>query len=110
MAAPMCATSSSYPDHPRSGVLELPPHVGKNRRGDGMATGHQTHEGALSNTTFPSLVYSILRRSDTAVLSVQDHGVEKSLYIRDGRPIVAGSSAGSGSGKRWGPWTRATRS
>ena len=57
-----------------------------------MTTGHQMHEGTLSNTTFPSLVYSILRRADTGVLRVQDHGVEKSLYIRDGRPIFAGST------------------
>ncbi len=57
-----------------------------------MTIGHQTHEGVLSKTTFPSLVYSILRRADTGVLRVQEHGVEKSLYIRDGRPIFAGST------------------
>ncbi len=73
-------------------MLELPPHDGESRRGEGMTSGHQTHEGVLSNITFPSLVYSILRRADTGVLRVQEHGVEKSLYIRDGRPVFAGST------------------
>src|SRR2546426_7752319 len=94
VATHRCSSVARVPQlpHTRSGVLELPPHGGKNRRGDGMTTGHQMHEGTLSNTTFPSLVYSILRRADTGVLRVQDHGVEKSLYIRDGRPIFAGST------------------
>ncbi len=55
-------------------------------------TAEHAHEGALSNTTFPSLVYSILRRADTGVLTIQNLGVEKSLYIRDGRPLFASST------------------
>ena len=57
-----------------------------------MATDQRPHEGALSRTTFPSLVYSILRRGDTGILKVQDGAVEKSLFIRDGRPLFAAST------------------
>lgn len=57
-----------------------------------MTTDHRSHEGTLSNTTFPSLVFSILKRGDTGVLTVEDHGVGKSLYIRDGRPLFATST------------------
>ena len=57
-----------------------------------MATDYRPHEGALSNTTFPSLVHSILRRGETGVLTAQDQQVEKSLYIRDGRPLFAAST------------------
>ena len=57
-----------------------------------MTSDQRPHQGALSRTTFPSLVYSILRRGETGVLTVQDDPVEKSLYIRDGRPIFAAST------------------
>lgn len=57
-----------------------------------MTTAHRPHEGALSNTTFPSLVYSILRRGDTGVLTIQNESIEKALYIRDGRPLFATST------------------
>ena len=57
-----------------------------------MPTEHRSHQGALSNTTLPSLIYSVLRRGETGILRVQDHGVEKALYIRDGRPLFAMST------------------
>jgi hypothetical protein len=57
-----------------------------------MATEHRIHQGALSNTTLPSLIYSVLRRGETGILRFQDHGVEKALYIRDGRPLFAMST------------------
>src|SRR5215470_5038582 len=62
-------------------VLELPT-VGSNTSSDeGMTTEPKAHQGALSNTTLPSLIYSILRRGETGVLTLKDHGIEKSLYI-----------------------------
>jgi len=57
-----------------------------------MTTEPKAHQGALSNTTLPSLIYSILRRGETGVLTLKDHGIEKSLYIRDGRPLFATST------------------
>jgi hypothetical protein len=57
-----------------------------------LATDHRPHEGTLSSTTFPSLVYSILRRGDTGVLAVRDGPIEKSLFVRDGRPLFAAST------------------
>lgn len=52
----------------------------------------QQREGALSSTTFPSLMYSILRRKDTGVLTLSNEGVEKSIFIQEGRPIFAASN------------------
>src|SRR5258706_12864226 len=49
------------------------------------------HEGELTGTTFPSLVYAILRRGETGVLTVKHEGVEKALYIKDGSPLFATS-------------------
>jgi hypothetical protein len=57
-----------------------------------MATEQRIHQGALSNTTLPSLIYSVLRRGDTGILRFQDHGVEKVIYIRGGRPLFASST------------------
>lgn len=53
----------------------------------------QTHvrEGILSSATFPSLIYSILSREDTGVLTLTGDSSEKSIYIQDGRPIFATS-------------------
>ena len=49
-------------------------------------------EGILSSATFPTLIYSILRRDETGVLTLTAETSEKSIYIRDGRPIFAISS------------------
>ena len=49
-------------------------------------------EGVLSSATFPTLIYSILRRDETGVLTLTTDTCEKSIYIRDGRPIFATSS------------------
>src|SRR5258706_6815709 len=49
-------------------------------------------EGVLSSATFPTLIYSILRRDETGVLTLTTDTSEKSIYIRDGRPIFATSS------------------
>ena len=52
----------------------------------------QAREGALSSATLPSLMYSILRRKETGVLTLVDNAAEKSVYIRSGRPIFATSN------------------
>ncbi len=57
-----------------------------------MRSASQTREGILSTTTFPGLLYSILRVRDTGVLTLTGEAVEKSVYIRSGRPIFATSS------------------
>lgn len=49
-------------------------------------------EGILSSATFPALVYSILGRDDTGVLTLTSDTAEKSVYIREGRMIFATSS------------------
>jgi hypothetical protein len=49
-------------------------------------------EGVLSSATFPSLLYSILARSDTGVLTLTGDTCEKSIYVQDGRPTFATSS------------------
>lgn len=49
-------------------------------------------EGVLSSATFPALLYSILRRSDTGVLTLTGEAAEKTIYVQDGRPIFATSS------------------
>jgi hypothetical protein len=49
-------------------------------------------EGILSSATFPTLVYSILRRDETGVLTLTTDSAEKSIYINRGRPIFATSS------------------
>jgi uncharacterized protein DUF4388 len=57
-----------------------------------MAQTTHEREGALSNTTFPSLLYTILRRGETGVLGLRDGPIEKSLYVGDGKPLFATSS------------------
>lgn len=49
-------------------------------------------EGILSSATFPTLIYSILRRDETGVLTLTTDNAEKSIYISGGRPIFATSS------------------
>jgi hypothetical protein len=49
-------------------------------------------EGVLSTTTFPGLMYSILSRKETGVLSLTGDSVEKSIYIQSGRPVFATSN------------------
>jgi hypothetical protein len=52
----------------------------------------QVREGILSSATFPALVYSILGRADTGVLTLTNDIAEKSVYIQEGRMIFATSS------------------
>lgn len=49
-------------------------------------------EGILSSATFPALIYSILNREDTGVLTLTGETTEKSIYIQGGQPIFATSS------------------
>lgn len=49
-------------------------------------------EGILSTTTFPGLIYSILRQKETGVLTLTGEAVEKSIFIQAGRPIFATSN------------------
>ncbi len=49
-------------------------------------------EGVLSTTTFPGLMYSILSRRETGVLSLTGDAIEKSIYIQSGRPVFATSN------------------
>ncbi len=57
-----------------------------------MERNTQQREGTLSSTTFPSLMYSILRRKDTGVLTLSDERIEKSIFIQEGRPVFAASN------------------
>jgi Domain of unknown function (DUF4388) len=57
-----------------------------------MPTDTQAREGILSSTTFPGLVYSILTRKETGVLTLTGDSVEKSIYIQSGRPVFATSN------------------
>lgn len=52
----------------------------------------QVREGILSSATFPALLYSILGRSDTGVLTLTGETSEKTIYIQAGRPTFATSS------------------
>lgn len=49
-------------------------------------------EGILSSTTFPGLIYSILREKGTGVLTLTGDVTEKSIYIQSGRPVFATSN------------------
>jgi len=49
-------------------------------------------EGVLSSTTLPGLMYSILSRKETGVLSLTGDNIEKSIYIQSGRPVFATSN------------------
>jgi hypothetical protein len=57
-----------------------------------MSTPTPTREGVLSTTTFPGLIYSILSRKETGVLTLTGDTTEKSIYIQAGRPVFAASN------------------
>ncbi|MGH9749729.1 MAG: DUF4388 domain-containing protein [Candidatus Polarisedimenticolia bacterium] len=57
-----------------------------------MKTDVGQREGILSSTTFPGLIYSILRERGTGVLTLTGESSEKSVYIHEGRPVFAASS------------------
>ena len=57
-----------------------------------MSTLSPTREGVLSSTTFPGLIYSVLSRKETGVLTLTGDTAEKSVFIQTGRPIFAASS------------------
>lgn len=57
-----------------------------------LAAKAQVREGILSSATFPALLYSILNRADTGVLTLTCDAAEKTIYVQDGRPIFATSS------------------
>lgn len=57
-----------------------------------MKIDSQPREGILSTTTFPGLIYSILSRKETGVLTLTGEAVEKSIYIQSGRPVFATSN------------------
>lgn len=55
-------------------------------------TASAAREGVLSTTTFPGLIYSILRDRGTGVLTLTGDVTEKSIYIQAGRPVFATSN------------------
>ena len=57
-----------------------------------MPKDSQPREGILSTTTFPGLVYSVLRRKETGVLTLTGDTIEKSIYVQSGRPVFATSN------------------
>jgi hypothetical protein len=57
-----------------------------------MLPNAHAREGILSSATFPTLVYSILSRDDTGVLTLTGDNTEKSVYVQQGSPIFATSS------------------
>jgi len=57
-----------------------------------MLSKAHVREGILSSATFPALLYSILGRTDTGVLTLTGESSEKTIYVQDGRPIFATSS------------------
>jgi hypothetical protein len=52
----------------------------------------KSREGVLSGTTFPVLVYSIMRQKETGILTLTGDAAEKSCYLNEGRPTFATSS------------------
>lgn len=57
-----------------------------------MLPSHHVREGILGSATFPALIYSLLSRDETGVVTLTGDSCEKSIYIQDGRPIFATSS------------------
>ena len=57
-----------------------------------MAAHGTPREGVLSSTTFPGLIYSILLRKETAILTLTDETTEKAIYIQSGTPTFATSN------------------
>ena len=57
-----------------------------------MLPSQQVREGVLASATFPTLIYSILSRDETGVVTLTADAVEKSIYIQEGRPVFATSS------------------
>src|SRR5262245_34017918 len=57
-----------------------------------MLPSAHVREGILSSATFPTLVYSILSRDETGVLTLTGDTTEKAVYIQQGSPIFATSS------------------
>jgi hypothetical protein len=57
-----------------------------------MANPSPSREGVLSTTTFPGLIYSILSRKETGVLTLTGDTSEKSIFIQSGRPVFATSN------------------
>ncbi len=57
-----------------------------------MSTPTPTREGVLSTTTFPGLIYAILSRKETGVLTLTGETTEKSINIQAGRPVFAASN------------------
>ena len=57
-----------------------------------MAIPSPVREGVLSTTTFPGLIYSILSRKETGVLTLTGDTIEKSIFIQSGRPVFATSN------------------
>jgi hypothetical protein len=57
-----------------------------------MKTTVAGREGVLSSTTFPGLIYAVLRDKGTGVLTLTGDVTEKSVYIHSGRPVFATSN------------------
>lgn len=57
-----------------------------------MSTPSPIREGILSTTTLPGLLYSVLGRKETGVLTLTGDTTEKSIYIQSGRPVFAASN------------------
>lgn len=57
-----------------------------------MTIDKQAREGILSTTAFPGLMYAILSRKDTGVITLTGETTEKSIYIQSGRPVFATSN------------------
>ena len=55
-----------------------------------MVSDGGAREGILTSTTFPGLIYSILSRRETGVLTLTDGASVKSIYTQSGRPTFAG--------------------
>src|SRR6266699_6720246 len=73
-------------------TIEAPAPTVPGACGGGMELQSLVREGVLSTTTFPGLVYSILSRKETGVLSLTGDTSEKSIYIQSGRPVFATSN------------------
>ena len=57
-----------------------------------MVSDGGAREGILTSTTFPGLIYSILSRRETGVLTLTDGASVKSIYTQSGRPTFATSN------------------
>jgi hypothetical protein len=72
--------------------LETAPEEGDASSIDELKHKYTSYEGALLETPFPRLLGRLHLTGATGRLHVESDGVEKSIYVRDGEPVLVDSS------------------